>query len=58
MPVDYDKPWDMRGLKFLAKVISRNHELCKKFLNSTQFKKFINFSKIDLIVVDHFLQVC
>lgn len=57
VPIDYDQPWDVRGIKFLAKVIGRNHDLCNKFLQSTEFQQFIKFSKIDLIVVDHFLQV-
>lgn len=57
IPIDYDKPWDMRGLKFLAKIIKRNYKLCKKFLSSPKFKEFITLKKIDLVIVDYFLNV-
>lgn len=57
IPIDYDRLWDFRGLNFFIKILDRNNDLCVEFVKSQKFREFIETIKVDLAIVDHFIQV-
>lgn len=57
IPVDQDRLWDTRGSYFFFRILQRNQRLCNEFLNSREYQEFLRTTKVDLVVVDHFIQV-
>lgn len=57
IPVDLDRPWDLRGSRFFLKILQRNQRLCGELLNSSEYQAFLGGVKVDLVVIDHFTQV-
>lgn len=57
IPFDYSQPWDFRGSYIFFKILERSQHECSNLLKSGEFYKFASEKQIDLVIVDHFLQV-
>uniref|UniRef100_A0AC35TX55 Glucuronosyltransferase n=1 Tax=Rhabditophanes sp. KR3021 TaxID=114890 RepID=A0AC35TX55_9BILA len=59
IPVDLNRPWDMRGALYFFRILENNRKYCLELQQSKQYKYLLESSdQFDLIVLDHFLQEC
>ena len=58
VPFDLSRPWDFRGAYLFLEILQRSQRECSALLKSGEFYKFASQKDFDLVVVDHFIQVC
>lgn len=59
IPIDFRRLWDMRGLVLATDVVKRYLRSCPKVMLSAEVKELTKRPQsVDLVIVDHFLQVC
>ncbi|KAI6178618.1 Glucuronosyltransferase [Aphelenchoides besseyi] len=58
VPVDWMRPWDLRGTILFYSILELHHRFCAEFVQSEIFKSYLKQKRPDLVVIDHFLQEC
>lgn len=56
VPIDFARPWDLRGAQVLIDILHLHREHCGQFIRSFAFNQHRRREHFDLAVVDHFLQ--
>lgn len=57
VPLDHQRPWDLRGSLLFLDILKIHHQYCKEFVQSKEFKQYLHDVQADLVIVDHFIQV-
>ncbi|KAK5975151.1 hypothetical protein GCK32_011542 [Trichostrongylus colubriformis] len=58
VPIDLDRPWDLRGPFIFYKMLEQHQTHCERMLDDQRLLQFLRTQKIDVIVLDHLLQEC
>ncbi|WKX92455.1 hypothetical protein Q1695_010465 [Nippostrongylus brasiliensis] len=58
VPTDFDRPWDLRGTFSFFKMLERHQTYCEKMLDDQRFLQHLSTQRVDVVVLDHFLQEC
>lgn len=57
VPLDWSRWWDLRGPAFFLEILKYHQRYCTDFVQSAAFQDYRAGKKVDLLVIDHFLQV-
>lgn len=57
VPMDQQRPWDLRGAFLFVDIVRMHQRYCMKFVQSDKFKQYVHNVQTNLVIVDYFLQV-